>query len=381
MTIRQLFYVLAALGLCSLETLATASGQTLNFPFQLPAMRADAPSAPVRCSASPAPLVDMSGLFSFYAPGSTQSVVDRERMAAYVRRLGVTDRVKDALLYLQKRVDGAPSARPGVALCMRQILVQWARADALLGNVEDNDRVGRRQAALVATWTVIAMANAFQLADDGRFEQADRVVVLDWFGRLAASIRESFPQFGGPPASVEWLRMTANHSHWAGIALGMVGVARGEAAPVDAAVAELRRGLSGATAEGALPVELRRGGRGLHYQSFALSAIALLVRLADANGRRLDAADERRLAAVTRFTLDAWEQPERLKPYAQGAQEKKPDMLVFAELLRDHFAGRDPELATRLDCAAAPHRPFSWAFIGLDVSARTPLPAALACKT
>ncbi|WP_168990574.1 alginate lyase family protein [Aureimonas flava] len=351
------------------------------YPFDLP-QAVGSPSEPqeaVRCGHVVKPTVDMSGLFSFYGPGASQSVVDREKMGAYVRRINGMERFKGAIFLWLTRYEREPARRAGAARCLQEMLVAWARAGAMLEGHDRNDANGRRQAALLASWTAIGAVNGFQAADRGEWPAGERAQVLAWFGRLSEAIGGGFPELPPSPRASGWSKPTTNHAHWGATALAMLAIARGDEGGVDLAAFQLGRALGTATAEGAMPQELRRGGKALHYQIFALDAIALLVRVVEANGRELTGAQASQLAAVTRFTLDAWDDPSLLRAYSPKPQEMPKALPSFVELLRDHFRHADPAISHRLECAAAKLGPLSSPFIAMNISDRVSPPQPGAC--
>ena len=360
---------------------AGAANADLRYPFELTDRIGDPSqvSQKASCRHIVPPLVDMSGMFTFYAPGATQSVVDRGKMAAYSRRIGATERFKTSILLWLTRYESEPARRVEAAECLQRTLVAWAQAGAMLDGLDDNDRNGRRQAALLTSWTAIAAVNAFQAADMAPWQTGDRAAVVDWFARLSQAIEGGYPELPPSPRALGWDKPTTNHAHWGAAALSMLAIARGEADGVDLAAYQLDRALKTATPDGAMPQELRRGGKALHYQIFALNPMAILVRIVEANGRPLTREQDRRLANVTRFTLDALDDPSILKPYTTRPQEMPKALPPFVELLRDHFRHDDPALSKRLECASARSGPVSSQFIALNITARVGPPLAKAC--
>jgi poly(beta-D-mannuronate) lyase len=98
---------------------------------------------------------------------------------------------------------------------------------------------------------------------------------------------------------------------------------------VAAGMAELDRALDAVEPNGALPREMARGERSLHYMNFALLPIAGLVRIADETGYALTPARQAAFVRLVRFTYGADMDPkdfETLVGQAQMAAEPGVDL-------------------------------------------------------
>ena len=317
-----------------------------------PGTPAGAPLKP-GCEPVVPPLKDMSHIVPFYGLESTQSVIDHGKMSEYVRRVGSVERLKVALLAEMARVVDEPSARDRFIGCIDRQLRLWGQNDAMLGGLADNDPLGHRQAVLVAVWTIPTLVTA-DLLVRGKTEGSAETdaAVRPWFGRLLREIRAEFT----PPAEPRepkwrWLDMVANHLEWGAAAVGTLSVALNDRADFDWAISQLRRGLAAANPDGSLQPELGRGGRALHYHAFALQALGLLVRLADANGVRLSGEEEASLQRIAGFTLKGYNDPGLIEARTGKAQLKAPAQTLWMALLREHFGRTAPTLAAGLDVA------------------------------
>lgn len=348
---------------------ATAE-QPLRYMFErAPAETQEAGSAkgarPFVCSVPIAPLVDMSELFGFYKPSHTQSEVDPAAMKAYVKRLWPTGAVSKKMLEMMETALDVPGQGKNAANCIIRQMRVWANADALLGNVEDNDPLGHRQAVLVGGWTSISFSNAYAVAEGvASPASAADVPIKAWFAKLSDMIVAEFT-----PAprehKYEWLDGNSNHRYWGAAAVGLMAVHLQDRKRFSWSMDILKSALDEVPEDGGLPRELARGGRALKYQNFAMDAIAILVRLADTNDVALDADQEKKLQSAAGFAATMYLHPDELEARTGYRQEVEPGMIAWIDVLLPHFKHTDPQLAEKLDAIARPLRPMTNTFIAL----------------
>lgn len=353
-----------------------APSQPLRYMFTLPEhTAASAPESErshFTCPRPIRPMTDMSGLFTFYKPGKTQSEIDRQAMADYNRRVWPTEEVKKRLTELANRAIHEPWNRAAIGHCIEWQLLSWADAGALLGSLEDNDAAGHRQAILISMWSGIAFANAYALLSQmGPVSDETKISMNQWLAKLADEIIAEFtpPTLPRRPEQDRWLDGNSNHRYWAGAAVGLIAAMLQDKRKFDWSMDVLRSALAAAENDGRLPRELKRGGRALHYQNFALFPLAILAVLADRNEVQPSKAEREKLAAIARFSAGTFVNPARLEGEVGYAQEKKPDMLMWVDILIPYLRQNDPKLARQLNALAGPFRPFSSSFVGLPVTA------------
>lgn len=351
-------FAACVIGLSFLTTIdMTEAAASLRYPLSLPESSAATAhyEKPFACEKPVPPMVDMSNIGTFYKPGSTQSVVDKQAMAAYVKRNRLVDKMRASLRQMVRRAVTSPNDRARIGPCIMRQLVIWAKADALLGNLDDNDPKGRRQAILITAFGMKSFTDAYSVALQlGAPTKDQRVIVEGWLGKLGDAIVAEFTPPSAPrPKKDQWLDRNANTRYWGASAVGLVATLTQDSHQLDWAMNVLHTGLSESAADGGFPAELSRGGRALHYQIFAMKALTLLVAIADENGRALSSEDEQRLAAAARFSADAYEKPEIIAKRTGQEQLKKPEMVDWMLLLSQHFVTGNPDLMTRLRTVAS----------------------------
>jgi len=311
-------------------------------------------------------MTDMSGLFGFYLPDRTRSNVDQEAMARYMKRVWPTKAMMERMGKLRDMYLLNEAPRNQIAVCILSNLRTWAAAGAFLQGLDDNDLMGHRQAALIIIWQTFSMANAYALvASESGIPNEDIIEVRNWFARLADTVVAEFTPPETPrEAKWKWLDATANHSHWAALAVGSVAVLTEDRAKFSFAMTELHKALAQVGEEGTLPYEVQRGGRSLQYQNFAMAAIAGLVALADANGVALPNEEESALQRAARFTVEQNFDPSRLEAMTGRKQEQKMEAMGWVEILLPHLRQTNPGLAREFDSRILHLRPFTDKFLG-----------------
>lgn len=208
-------------------------------------------------------MVDMSRINTFYKPTSTQSLIDKDAaMASYVKRNRLLMDTMDSLRNMTERAIYIPADRKNIGNCIMQQLVVLAKADALLGNLDDNDYKGRRQAILIGVFETRSFTDAYSIAlQTGATTTDQRKLVEGWFSHLSeAFITEFTPPAEPRPRQDRWLDNNGNTHYWAGVAIGFLAVHSGDGDKFAWAMRVLHEGLGEVDADGGFPLELSRGG-------------------------------------------------------------------------------------------------------------------------
>jgi hypothetical protein len=264
-------------------------------------------------------------------------------------------------------LDRALISPPGdhrASKCLLSLLAGWARADALVQNIDQNTPLGRRMAVMLGAWRLTGFADAVAVAaTDVPADDKDLLAIKAWFRRLVEDIKAEFTPPAEPrPRKDRWLDVTANHSHWAAFAVGSAAVVLQDRRGMDFAMGELRKALAIVDPDGYFPSEIKRGGRAVQYQNLAMDGVAGLMSLADANGVALTRDQEAAFRRAARASLESVLDPGRLKARTGAEQVVNDDMLVWTDMALGHLRRTAPDLAARIDREVASKRPFKAPF-------------------
>ncbi|HSF62979.1 MAG TPA: alginate lyase family protein, partial [Paracoccaceae bacterium] len=232
--------------------------------------------------------------------------------------------------------------------CMIDLLGDWAQSGALLDfRYSETERQGWYQIES----SLFAAAMAYSVVRDtvpGR--AADKARIEDWLVR-AARIHLAIP--GGTTGTC-----CNNHFYRRALYAAMIGVLAGQDDLFRVGVSAIYSALSDAEPDGALPLEMARGSRAVHYQNYAVMYLVLIAEVVARQGHDAHAitVDGKRLDLLVDFALSAIEDPTRVDRHTGGvAQDLRQ--------LRDpqYYAWMEPWVARTGDARAerlmAPHRP------------------------
>jgi poly(beta-D-mannuronate) lyase len=100
----------------------------------------------------------------------------------------------------------------------------------------------------------------------------------------------------------------------------MAGVALGDRDRFEWGLEALNRGVCQATPQGALPAELNRQDRALHYHVFALAPLVALAELGQRNGIASYETCNNSLQRIVSFTLSAFDDPTQINSLSGTTQ-------------------------------------------------------------
>ncbi len=179
-----------------------------------------------------------------------------------------------------------PATRTASAACALTWLDTWARGNAWLGVMAN------RQSEYQRKWDLAGAALAYLKLKPYASPQ-QRGIIEPWLDRFAARSRADFD---------DWRQRRNNHWYWLG--LGLAGTAL--ATDNERHWSEARRIMHDAAREirvdGALPQELARGRRAIHYHAFSVMPLVLLAELGALKGEdwySLNKGGLHRLVALT----------------------------------------------------------------------------------
>ena len=220
------------------------------------------------CEAPPPAVADIDA--NSYYSDSHHSIVDPARKA---RNEAAVKPVNDYLDAVARKAVAAQShADDAAARCALDWLAGWADANALLGTMTTDQSYYKRKLTLGGLALSYARVRAAATPDERRRIDAWLLALAD------ATIRHSDAHKG--------VRNT--HDYWEGLAVTATGAVTGDARCLawgrkvfDAAMAQIRP-------DGALPYELERAGKALHYHLYAAAPLVLMASIFDVQSPQLD---------------------------------------------------------------------------------------------
>lgn len=158
--------------------------------------------------------------------------------------------------------------------CLIATLMDWARRDGL---AQFNYSKKRRQGWFQVESTLFSMALALAAIRPDVVHRTDELVFIDaWLHRVA---RSHFSVSGEPGGTC-----CNNHFYRRALYATIIGVMVRDDGLFQSGVGAIYSALTGATPEGALPLEMERGPLAAHYQNFALMNLVMIAEIAERQG-------------------------------------------------------------------------------------------------
>jgi poly(beta-D-mannuronate) lyase len=220
-----------------------------------------------------------------------------------------------------------PEKRQAAAQCALAWLEAWARAGAWLGRVNTQGEYQRK-------WDLGGTALAYvKVRDQASPEQ--RRIIEGWLDKLATAARAFFDNRA---------RKRNNHWYWLGVSLAGTAIATGNERHWQEARAIAHDAARDIREDGALPMELARGERALHYHAFSVMPLVVLAEIARSRGEDFYGLENGALHRLVALTLDGFVDPTRFERLAGTRQilvSSSPGAGWLA-LYSPHFPGRVP---------------------------------------
>lgn len=250
----------------------------------------------VICQPPPEPVRDL--LFDgFYRRGSGSSVVNKPAMKAYRAARKPIDGFEKGLAHLAERyVRSRPAAR-FLAICALDWLNRWALAGGYMGEVSQQGGYVRKWSLATISWAWLAIRDA------PRLDAPKKKRVKDWVAKWGAVVRDDYS------TGTDRSSRNNNHLYWAALAVGLAGVVGNDRGMFDWMVARYHHAMGQIDSDGALPLEMNRGSKALHYHVFSLSALVPIAELAARNGLDLYGERDGALHRLVRRTLEGLDDP------------------------------------------------------------------------
>jgi poly(beta-D-mannuronate) lyase len=209
------------------------------------------------------------------------------------------------------------------AQCAQQQIDTWAQAGALL----DYDPTESQQAWFQVEWTLSSIAiSESVLVNEGSLDQAQVKRDIQWMNKVAHRTVD-FDKAR---------KQTNNHHYWRGLAAVATGVISSDDDLFTWGIGVYKQGINELDQRGALPQEMARHERAIHYQSFALQPLTPLASFAEQ--QHIAAYEYRSPSGHTihdavDFLGAALANPEIVKAYAPETQliDLGKDFFAFAE--------------------------------------------------
>jgi poly(beta-D-mannuronate) lyase len=215
------------------------------------------------------------------------------------------------------------------AQCAQQQIDAWAQAGTLL----DYDPKQSSQAWFQVEWTLSSTAIAESvLVNESSLDQAQVKRDIQWMNK-AAHRTVDFDKDG---------KQTNNHHYWRGLAAVATGVVSSDDDLFNWGIGVYKQGIDELDQRGALPQEMARHERAVHYQSFALQPLVPLASFAERQHVPLyqyRSPTGHTIHDAVNFFGEALANPEIIKAYTPDTQlidGEGPDFFAFAEFYSHH---------------------------------------------
>ncbi|ETW14764.1 poly(beta-D-mannuronate) lyase [Roseivivax marinus] len=287
------------------------------------------------CIAVPDPVVSLSYGSRYTDESEDRSDFDEDSNAAVNEALGPID---DFIQELASKANEAVRGDQAAADCVTDAILQWAEADALSELETMNARIS-------SPARIAGIAMAYLQVKQAADLDPDAAETIDsWLVARARAAADYFDRDAPPGSSRNNLRA------WAGLAAASVGEAADDdylkswAAHTTAVIA------CQADEDGALPLEMARGPRALHYQLHAVAPLVVSAALLDDDGYSLFDNCDGGIHRVVEFIPRAFEDPELVtekagedQTYFAGDDELASFELAWADAYLSLFEAPDLE--------------------------------------
>jgi hypothetical protein len=216
------------------------------------------------------------------------------------------------------------TASPAEAACAQAQIDTWAQAGTLL----DYDPKESSQAWFQVEWTLSSAAiTESVLVNEPSLDPAMVKRDIAWMNKVAHRTVD-FDKAG---------KQTNNHHYWRGLAAVSAGVISSDNDLFDWGVGVYKQAIDELDARGALPQEMARHERAIHYQSFALQPLTPLASFAERQGVHVyqyKSPTGRTVFDAVNFFGAAVANPQIVKAYASEEQlleNPGGDFYAFAE--------------------------------------------------
>lgn len=219
------------------------------------------------------------------------------------------------------------------AVCAQDQLDAWAKADTLL----DYSTATGWQPWFQVGWTLSSIGiSESVLINDKKLDKVQQARILAWMKKVAEKM-----------VAIDKENKQSNNIHyWRGLAATAVGVMTSDNDLFNFGVNTFKQAVNEVDQRGALPQEMLRHERSIHYQSFALQPLLLIAAFAERQNVFLYAytsQDGRDITDAVTFLGDAVAKPSILQAYTPDKQDidfDAPDFFAAEEFPLARFGAK-----------------------------------------
>lgn len=202
------------------------------------------------------------------------------------------------------------------AACVYALLEAAARAHAWDGGMPTS------QGSYEQKWLLASVSVAYlKVRSSGMGTPDQEKDIRKWLGTVASRAMDYVEQKESNPESDAW----NNHRYWAGFAVCAAGIAIGDRDDYEWGIGSYKAGAGQILPDGALPREMARAGRALHYHLYALAPLVMIAEMAEANGLDLYSYNNGAIHRLVRLCIAGLEDPS-LFARATGAAQEDADV-------------------------------------------------------
>jgi poly(beta-D-mannuronate) lyase len=308
------FVVLSAFVALAVPVAAVAAEQPLRSPWDGKHVTITEAAYACPAMAHIAPDLVTDGFYRLDDP--THSIIDPVRQEAYRKS---SDGVKNVGMGIVKAADDfRTTGSRAAAQCAVAQIVTLADEHSLAGKMSSN------QAYYVQGWVVGAIAVAYlKVRETGLVTPQQTEAIAKWMENVGDQTRNYYDAH----RSAGHGDSQNNHLYWAGVELAAIGVAANNRKDFDWAMATYDNGVNQIQPDGALPLEMARGSRALHYHLYALAPLVLLAEFGEANHLDMYSHAKGAIHRLVDFSVAGLKDP---TPFAKatGVQQEVPKVVT-----------------------------------------------------
>lgn len=209
--------------------------------------------------------------------------------------------------------------------CRIEWLENWAKADAMLGNLSS------AQAHYEQNWMLAGLSLTYL-----KISPTENAVINAWLRKLSKEVIHF--------SKKHKIEKRNNHYYWEALAVAASAKARNDSQDFAWAIQAFHFALSQINEEGILPLEMARRGRALSYHHFALSALVPLYNLATQAKEPLSKNEIEKLKKLIEISFRGLKDPSFFVNKTETAQEiPKGPSLAYLEIVQKYFPQKELE--------------------------------------